>query len=350
MLRFPVLVTSLVTMLAAALPAAQAVTPRAPFDLQAHRGGMGLSVESSLLSFGTALDLGVRTLELDVQITRDGRAVVTHDRRTNPQVCRDTAPVRAGDRAYPYVGKLVKDLTLAQIETLDCGSLRRPDMPAQRLSPGARMLQLHQVFDLARARRADGVRFNVETKVEAGSPQETAPREQFVQVVAAQVRRAGVADRTSIESFDWGALMRMRQVAPELPTVALMNEEFLQLGKPGASPWLGGLDADAYGRDPATALVGAAHSFGASAISPVQGTPQSGGVTQPGFVPFTTPDMIEKAHAVGMAVIPWTVDDVPTMQAMIDAGADGLITDYPDRLRWLLVRDGLPLPDPHPAR
>ncbi|MET0187430.1 MAG: glycerophosphodiester phosphodiesterase family protein [Pseudonocardia sediminis] len=331
------------------LPGVAAAGPGRPFDLQAHRGGMGLSVESSLLSFGTALDLGVRTLELDVQITRDGRAVVTHDRRTNPQVCRDTAPVAAGDPAFPYVGTLVKDLTLAQVRTLDCGSTRRPDMPAQRLSPGARMLELHEVFDLAKARRADDVRFNVETKVEAGSPDETAPRERFVQVVASEVRRAGVGHRTTVQSFDLGALIRMRQVAPELPTVVLMNESFLQLGRPGASPWLGGLDADSYGSDPATALVGVARAVGASAISPVQGTPQSGGVTQPGFVAFTTPEMIRRAHAAGLLVIPWTVDDVPTMAAMVDAGADGLITNHPDRLRWLLAREGRPLPAPHPA-
>lgn len=335
-MRYLLLVPVLaIALLAGASPAAgAAVADEEPFDLQAHRGGMGLSVESSLLSFGTALDLGVSTLELDVQITRDGRAVVTHDRRVNPQVCRDTAP------GASYVGTLVKDLTLAEIRTLDCGSTRRPDMPAQRLSPGARMLELHDVFDLAEDRSARDVRFNVETKVEAGSPGETAPRERFVQVVAAEVRRAGVTDRTTVQSFDWGALTRMREVAPELPLVALMNEEFLQLGRPGASPWLGGLDADDFGDDPATALVGAARSIGASAISPVQGVPQSGGITQPGFQPFTTPEMIDRAHAAGMRVVPWTVDDVPTMRWLLDAGADGLITNYPDRARWLLREPG----------
>ena len=57
------------------------------FDLQAHRGGIGLTVESTLKAFGKALELGVTTLELDIQITRDGREVITHDRRTNPAKC-----------------------------------------------------------------------------------------------------------------------------------------------------------------------------------------------------------------------------------------------------------------------
>lgn len=190
--------------------------PDRPFDLQAHRGGVGLAVESSLLSFETALDLGVDTLELDVQITADGHAVVTHDRQTTPDVCTDTVAASDDDPDFPYVGRYVTDLTLAQLRTLDCGSTRRPAFPAQQRSAGAPMLELREVFELAAQRGADDVRFNVETKVEAGAPEETALREDFVQIVAAQVRRAGVGDRTTIQSFDWGALIRMREVAPEL--------------------------------------------------------------------------------------------------------------------------------------
>ena len=339
-------VPALAAALALALPGVAAAEKDRSFDLQAHRGGMGLSVESSLLSFGKALDLGVSTLELDAQITEDGHAVVTHDRRTNPAVCRDTAPATPGDPEFPYVGRYVNTLTLAQIRTLDCGSVRKPDYPQQELSPGARMLQLHEVFDLVRERHADHVRFNIETKVEAGAPGETAPREQFVQVVAAEVRRSGMADRVSIQSFDWGALMRMREVAPELPIVALTNGDFLQAGQPGASPWLGGIDIDDFGGS----FVEAAHSFGADAVSPVHGNPQNGGVGQPGYTPFTTKKMVKDAHKLGMLVIPWTVDDVPTMESLIDAGVDGLITDYPDRLRALLQERGFDLPKPYPAQ
>ncbi len=90
------------------------------FDLEAHRGGIGLTTENTLEAFDNALKLGVTTLELDVQITEDRVAVVTHDRRIAAQKCRDTRPVVAGDSQYPYVGKYIKDLTLAQVRTLDC--------------------------------------------------------------------------------------------------------------------------------------------------------------------------------------------------------------------------------------
>src|SRR5689334_6822632 len=79
------------------------------FDIQAHRGGLGYRAESTLSSFGNGLRLGVSTLELDIQITRDGQAVVTHDRQVAGSKCLDTAPVTPGDPQFPYVGKYVKD-------------------------------------------------------------------------------------------------------------------------------------------------------------------------------------------------------------------------------------------------
>ncbi|GIE76853.1 hypothetical protein Aph02nite_28030 [Actinoplanes philippinensis] len=310
------------------------------FDLQAHRGGLGLRVENTLASFGNALQLGVSTLELDVQITEDGQAVVTHDRRVSAAKCADTGPVVAGDPEFPYVGRYVNTLSLAQVRTLDCGSRPLADRPGQRAVPGARMPLLSEVFALVKRYRADGVTLNVETKVEAGAPAETAPREQFVRVTAAEIRRAGLLRQVTIQSFDWGALRLMRRVEPRLPLVALCNYDFLQVGQPGASPWLGGLDIDDFGGDPIAAIT----SFGAGTYSPVHGFPQNGTVDHPAYRPYVTAAMVRHAHAHGVKVVPWTVDDLPTLGKLLDDGVDGIITDYPDRLRSLLAQRGHALP------
>nr|CEL22647.1 Glycerophosphoryl diester phosphodiesterase [Kibdelosporangium sp. MJ126-NF4]CTQ89788.1 Glycerophosphoryl diester phosphodiesterase (EC 3.1.4.46) [Kibdelosporangium sp. MJ126-NF4] len=319
---------------------AQAERTRGGFDLQAHRGGLGLRSESTLSSFGTAIRLGVSTLELDLQITEDGQAVVTHDRRVDGRKCVDTGPVTPGDPEFPYIGKYVNTLTLAQVKTLDCGSRKLPDHPGAMQSPGSRMPLLREVFDLVKRYRADGVKLNIETKVEAGAPNETAPREQFVQVAAREIREAGFTRRVSVQSFDWGALIRMRQVAPELPVVALTNFDFLQVGKPGKSPWLGGIDIDDFGGDP----IAAVKSFKADAFSPVHGFPQAGKVTDPDYKPYVTKDMVRHAHRNGVKVVPWTIDDTATMAKLIDDGVDGIITDYPDRLRELMKQRGFTLP------
>ncbi len=327
-----------------ALAGGRAVGERLPapgpnrFDLEAHRGGLGLVTESTLEGFANALEVGVTTIELDVQITEDRRAVVTHDRQVSDLKCDDTAPAFEGDPEFPYVGDFITNLTLAQVQTLDCGH-PLPDFPDQEVIEGARIPLLSEVFALVDCYRANNVWFNIETKVEAGAPLQTAPREDFVQVTAAEVRKADLLHRVTIQSFDWGALMRMREVEPRLPIVALTNRDFLQEGQGGASPWLGGLDYDDFG-----SLVEITASFDADAISPVHGFPQNGKVTDPGYEAYTTSEMVAEAHAAGMAVVPWTIDDPATIESLMDAGVDGLITNYPDRLRSIMADRGLRLP------
>lgn len=326
-------------------PTARSDPGRGDFDLQAHRGGRGLVVESTLAGFANALELGVSTLELDVQLTRDRYVVVSHDRWISDVLCRDTHPAFPGDPAYPYVGRFITHLTLDQLRTLDCGSRVVPEHPWQRRVPGARMALLSEVFDLVKRYRADQVRFNIETKVHASAPEETASREDFVQAVAREVHQAQLCDRVTIQSFDWGALMRMREVEPRLPLVALTNGDFLHPEKPGMSAWLGGLNAADFPGD----LVGAVSSFGADALSPVYGIPRTPRKPEGSYTPITTPELVYTAHEAGLSVIPWTVNDTPMMETMLDTGVDGLITDYPDRLRTLMHQRRMPLPRAYPG-
>ena len=267
----------------------------------------------------------------------------------NPVVCRDTDPAVPGDAEFPYVGKLVKDLTVAQLSMLDCGT-RRPDDPridpvvdTQIPVPGARIVQLDDVFALVHkvgAGGEHGVRLNVETKVEAGAPGETAPREQFVQLTVDAVRQAGLIENVSIQSFDWDALKRVREIEPRLVIVALVDPGLLQIGRPGASPWLGGIDIDDFGGDP----VSAAASFDADRHFSGAQRPADQVGARRGYRPYTTVEMVDAAHAAGMRVIPRTVNDITTMRHLIDMHVDGIITDYPDRLRDLLRVRGADLP------
>ncbi|MFI7688785.1 glycerophosphodiester phosphodiesterase family protein [Nonomuraea sp. NPDC049655] len=314
------------------------------FDLQAHRGGLGMTTEESLEGFAKALRLGVTTLELDTHVTKDLKVVVNHDRQISVQKCQDTAPVTPGDPMFPYVGKFIKDLTLAQIKTMNCGYKQLPGFPEQEVVDGFRMVELKDVLNLVRSHRAKQVKLNIETKVEAGAPEQTAPRELFVGRVFEEIRASGIERQVTIQSFDWGALMEMHRLAPEWPLVALTNYDFLQVGKPGASPWLGGLDADDFGGDFVSA---AAAVPGVTALSPVYGFPQNGTISDPAFRFYVTEKMVSDAHARGLKVIPWTCDDPATIEALMDMGIDGVITDYPDRVRRIMADRGMRLPKPY---
>ena len=291
------------------------------FDLQAHRGGRGETTEESLRAFAKALELGVSTLELDIVITKDGQPLVWHDPTIEAEKCTDTGPAFAGDPQYPYVGKLVHELTLAQIRTLDCGQRSR-EFPRAEVVRGNKIATLPEVFALADSYRAPGCATTSKPRWRPISPAASAEPQEFVDVILAAVRSAGKVDRVEIQSFDWRTLPMVRQAEPSIPLVALYNEETWVPD----SPWLAGVNAAAVG-DP---MIGAM-MVGANIVSP-------------SYQLVTGKPYVDHAHSLGLKVIPWTVNDAAAMREQIGYGVDGIITDYPTLLRGVLAELGMPLP------
>ncbi|TFV60008.1 glycerophosphodiester phosphodiesterase [Mycobacterium sp. PS03-16] len=330
-------ILTLATGLATVSPVPPAGAQSASFDLQSHRGGRGETTEESLRAFAKSLELGVSTLELDIVLTRDNQPLVWHDPRIDPAKCADTAPAFPGDPLYPYVGKLVRELTLEQVRTLDCGKLL-PGYPDAEVVAGNRIAVLPEVFALADSYGADTVRYNIETKVEADKPEQSAAPEEFVDVILAAVRQAGKLDRVEIQSFDWRTLPMVAAAAPGVPLVALWDDTTWVPG----SPWLAGVDP-AVVEDP---IMGAV-SVGADIVSPGYSVPYGQTPADPGFRLVADREFVARAHEHGFTVIPWTINDAAAMRAQIEAGADGIITDYPTRLRAVMAELGMPLPPAH---
>ena len=308
--------TVVVAMLALA-PPATAELPQ--FDLQAHAGGRGEATGESLRAFAKSLELGVSTLELDINVTKDHQPLVWHDPIIDPQQCSDTGPAFPGDPSYPYVGKLIHELTLTQIRTLDCGK-PNSQFPDAEVVPHNEIAVLPEVFSLADSYHAD-VRYNIETKVTADRPGTSADPQEFVDVVLAAVRSAREVDRVEIQSFDWRTLPLVHATEPTIPLVALWSA---QTWVPD-SPWLAGVNPATVG-DP---VIGAT-LVGANILSPDYA--------------LVDTSFVERAHSLRLSVIPWTVDNVDDMRAQIADGVDGLITNYPARLRALMAELGMPLP------
>ncbi|TFC27272.1 glycerophosphodiester phosphodiesterase [Cryobacterium sp. TMT1-3] len=310
--------------------AAAPLDTAAAFDLQSHRGGRGEHTEESLAAFAASLSLGVSTLELDTHLTRDDAVVVWHDDVLTASKCRDTAAAFPGDKAFPYAGSRVRDLTLAQIHTLDCGYQLLPGYPEQQNVPGNTIAELVDVFALVEAHRAHTVQLNIETKIE--TPSDHDEMAALTRAVVADIEASGRADRVTVQSFDWASLNLVRQIAPELRLIALaQDDDWLEVAQPGASAHLGGLDIDDFDGSVARAAAAA----GYDALSPVFET--------------VTPELIADAHAARLPVIPWTVSETALMHTLIDLGVDGIITDYPTRLRAVLAERGLSLPTAYPA-
>ena len=297
------------------------------FDLQGHRGARGLRPENTLAGFEFALELGVSTLELDCAVTRDRVVVVSHDPVLNPGYTRDDQ-----GRFLEAAGPPIAALTYAELRRYDVGRLRpgteyAARFPDQQPVDGERIPRLADVFALARSRGDDKVRFNIETKVSPDQPDLTVAPEAFAKAVVDAVRDAGMESRTTIQSFDWRTLLVVRRIAPEIATVALTDqqpgEDTIEAGKPGPSPWLGGLDVD---------------DFGGSVPKLVQAS--GARVWSPHYLDLDA-RLVTEAHGLNLAVVPWTVNEPAEMRRVLDLGVDGMISDRPDLLRSELEAKGI---------
>ncbi|WP_327141834.1 glycerophosphodiester phosphodiesterase [Nocardia sp. NBC_01327] len=309
------------------------------FDLQAHRGGRGLTAEESLPGFAKSIELGVSTLELDIVLTKDSVPLVWHDPKILPEKCADTAPAFADDPQYPYVGKVVHDLTFAQLHTLDCGK-KLADFPEAQELPGNRIAELPEVFDLVKSYPGtfDKLRYNIETKIEAEHPEQSATPDEFVDVILGAIQTAGATGKVEIQSFDWRSLPLVKAKNPTIPTVALYDDSTF---KP-ESMWLSPIRYQDHADDPLSAI----KALGADISSPSYISPWNSGAKagDAGFTLTSTEAYVARAHALGIKVIPWTVNDKQTIALVLDQGVDGIITDYPDRAREVMTEKGYPLP------
>ncbi|GAA5189377.1 glycerophosphodiester phosphodiesterase [Rugosimonospora acidiphila] len=256
----------------------------------AHRGSSEALPEHTLGAYLRAVDEGADGLECDVRLTRDGHLICMHDRRL--------------ERTSNGRG-VVSAHTLAELNQLDFGSWHPPwpdspdDLILDRRGGHAAVLTLERLLDAALA-AGRPIRLLIETKHPARFGHLVEVR------LVAMLRRYGLERpgespvRVTVMSFSPGALRRVRQLAPELPTVLLMDL---------LPPWLRD------GRLP-------------SGIR----------IAGPGIrVIRNRPRLAERLRGQGNELYVWTVNTAADVDLVLTLGADGIISDRP---RFVLDRLG----------
>jgi glycerophosphoryl diester phosphodiesterase len=306
------------------------------FELHGHRGARGLAPENTIAGFERALIEGVDALEMDTFLSADDQFLVHHDPRPHPDIARD-----ATGRWLEAPGPLLRSLTAAQARRWDVGRLR-PDsalarqFPDQQPVDGQRIPTLVEVLAWATRRSVvdAGLRFNIELKMHPRHPEFTGNAETLARVLLATLDAAGVRSRCMVQGFDWSVLRVLHRRAPELP-LAFLSVQQVRADTVASGAWSGGLRlADHRGSVPR--MVAAA----------------GGRVWSPNYRDLDGA-RVREAQALGLQVLPWTLNEPADMRRMIELGVDGLITDYPDRVRAVMAAAGLqppaPLPVPVPA-
>ena len=272
-----------------------------------------------MAGFVHALDLGAATIETDLLVTRDDVVVCHHDPALNPDITRGP-----DGRWLAQPGPLVRKLTFAELQQFDVGRINPASTLAQRFPAqvpvdGARIPALDELIALTRAR---GRRLNLEIKTSPLHPHDTAAPEHVAALTIAAVRRTGMEQHVTIQAFDWRCVLASRHHAPEIATncLTMQDAELDSLaplnGHP--SPWLGGFDPAEHG-----------HSVPRLVTA-------TGSTTWAPYFPNLDDDALAEAHALGLKVTPWTVNDPADMARLVAMGVDGLITDYPERARPVL--------------
>lgn len=268
-----------------------------------HRGARGLFPENTIEGFRQCLALGVRLFELDVGMTADGVVIVSHDMALNPVITRNAAGAWLSGK-----GPLFHHLTFDEVRSYDVGRIR-PGTPyrllyrRQRGHDGARIPTLEEVLRLS----ADAG-FIIELKTNPRYPDRTATPFAMAEAVLAVVDRVGVASRVVIESFDWRGPCHVRRIRPELQTAWLTRAETVW----DAALWWDGITPAEFGNSVPAAVAA-----------------QGGQIWAPGWETVTRAAVAE-AHALGLRVVPWTVNRRAVLRRLLGWGVDGVITDRPD--------------------
>lgn len=309
--------------MALAAVALLAAAPAVAFDSQAHRGGRGLMPENTLPAFANALSIGVDTLELDLAMTKDGVLVIAHDPQPLPKLTRLNGAF-LGEPAPP-----IWHMTYKELKKFDVGRINPADPTFKQFSrqqplDGLRMPKLVELLDMVKRSGNETVRLNVETKLSPLEPDQTAAPEPFAEAVVKALRDAGLARRSTVQSFDWRTLRHVQKIAPEIPTAYLSSGRTVGPD----SPWTAGFQLKDHGGS-IPRMVKAA-----------------GGAIWSPFYRNVTDEDLKVARELKLPVIVWTVNDAKDMRDLMQRGVDGIITDYPDVLREVMAEARMPLPKP----
>lgn len=287
-----------------------------------HRGARGVMPENTIEGFAFTLDIGVRALEFDVVLTRDRVPVITHNHHLANSATRG-----CDGKWLTGPEPKVAALTLEEIRGYDVGGLDGHSIygqrfPDQAFLSGLRVPCLSELLDLACQPDHSDLSLLLELKSDPEVRDDTTERREVVAAVVAEVRARGLEPRTVLHSFDWDLLDECRAQAPDMPTSYLS-----QLPENSDDP----------GEDSSKAV---GPDYRALQVSVPRAVRDAGGQMWCPYYLDVTRDLVEEAHALGLLVSVWTVNEHDDIERMIDAGVDGIVSDYPGRVqRHLLNRD-----------
>ncbi len=266
-------------------------------DVQAHRGGAGLMPENTIEAMKHALDMGVNTLELDLQISQDGQIVVSHDPYFHHRYAtRPDGTVITKDDPKEYI----YTMPYSEVVKYDVGNRPSEVWPEKACVATVKPLAEDLIDFVENYTRENGlspVRYNIEIKSKKGKGEGTdwPTYDHFATECCKFLLSKRLGDRLVVQSFDTRALNYVHEKYPELILSYLV-------------------DAKAPEFEKYMAML----NFTPQWLSPHHS--------------ITDETLVKKCHEMGMKIVPWTVDKPEDIKRILDLKVDAIISNYPDRV------------------
>lgn len=263
-------------------------------DIQGHRGCRGLMPENTIEGFKKAMDLGVRTLELDLVVNGDKQVVISHEPFFSHSI--STAPdghliSESKERSHN-----IYKLTQSEIESYDVGMRPHKGFELQKKMPATKPLlskMVQEVENYASSKGYPAPLYNMEIKrTPAGDTIFHPAMEEFADIAINTIVAAGVMDRTTVQCFDVPTLQYLHQKHPNVRLVYLVENE-------------------SNFRD----------NFDLLGFQPYVYSP---------YHKLVSSELVDYCKQHKIQLIPWTVNDAKESERLIRLGVDGIISDYPD--------------------
>ncbi len=264
------------------------------FDVQGHRGARGIMPENTIEAMIKGLELGVTTLEMDIVISKDKKAVVSQE----PYFNHEFSLTPAGKEILFKDEKKnnIFQMDYEEVRKFDVGSKVHPRFPGQQKIKAYKPLLgelIDSVETYVKVNKLAKPDYNIETKLIRKGDGEFQPSpEEYVEIIMAIVKQKKLEKRVIIQSFDMRSLQYLHQKYPKMRTSLGIDEkeDFENNIKDlGFSPTI---------YSPYSVLVGKG--------------------------------LVDKCHAAGIKIIPWTVNSIKDLKYLMSLGVDGVITDYPN--------------------
>ncbi|KFF74597.1 glycerophosphodiester phosphodiesterase [Chryseobacterium sp. P1-3] len=290
------------------------------FDTQAHRGGKSLYPENTIPAMKNALKMNVTTLEMDLAITRDKQVILSHDAFLSPElVTKADGSYIPKDSGFYYK---IYDMPYTRIQTFDVGLKKLDHYPDQKKIKVQKPL-FSSVIDeceaYSRALKRPLPFYNIETKTRPFSDNIFHPEpEEFVDLMMKIILEKGIQDRVIIQSFDPRTLEIIHREYPAVMTALLVEKvDDKKLAEQRAN--FKNIPLERFKLYP-DHLSGVAGDMKFLSFTPTIYSPDHR---------LITPELVRECHALGMKVIPWTVNSKERLQELKDMGIDGVISDDP---------------------